>query len=206
MLSVGDILRREREKKGLTFKQIEKEIRVREKFLQAIEKNEWQLFSSRVYISGIIKNYSQFLGLDYKKMLAFFRREYERKEETGFKERVSRTYLTSDTKQIFFRGIIFIFIIVLIYFAYQIALYILPPKIIIISPKEAVFKHVDSVKISGKTEKEAVITIFGDRIYQDKNGVFEYSFPLQKGKNELVIEVTGANGKKSVSKKIFFSE
>lgn len=206
MLSVGDILRREREKKGLAFKQIEKEIRVREKFLQAIEKNEWQLFSSKVYISGIIKNYSQFLGLDYKKMLAFFRREYERKEETGFKERVSRAYLTSDTKQIFFRGVVFIFIIVLIYFSYQIALYILPPKIIIVSPKETAFKHVDSVKISGKTEREAVITIFGDRIYQDKNGVFEYSFPLQKGKNELIIEVTGANGKKNISKKTFISE
>lgn len=206
MLSVGDILRKEREKKGLVFKQIEKEIRVREKFLQAIERNEWQMFSSKVYISGIIKNYSQFLGLDYKKMLAFFRREYERTEEAGFKEQVSQTYLISETKRMFFRGTVFIFIVALIYFAYQLTLYMLPPKIIITFPKETVFKHVDSVKIAGKTEKEAVITIFGDRIYQDKNGVFEYSFPLQKGKNELVIEAIGANGKKSVSKKTFISE
>lgn len=206
MLSVGDILRREREKKGLTFKQIEKEIRVREKFLQAIEKNEWQLFSSNIYISGIIKNYSQFLGLDYKKMLAFFRREYERTEETGFKERVSKSHLTSETKRAFFWGAAALILCVGAYFIYQIALYLLPPKIVIISPKETTIKHEESVRIVGKTEKEAVITIFGDRIYQDKNGMFEYSFPLQKGKNELIIEATGANGKKSVSKKTFISE
>ena len=80
MLSVGEILKKQRKKKGLTLLEVEKKIKVRLKFLKAIEDNNWS-FSSKVYISGIIKNYAQFLDLDKDKVLAFFRRDYEKNDE-----------------------------------------------------------------------------------------------------------------------------
>jgi hypothetical protein len=35
---------------------------------------------------------------------------------------------------------------------------------------------------------------------------FEYNFPLKKEHNELIIELVGANGKKTVFKKIFYKK
>ncbi|MBI4009457.1 helix-turn-helix domain-containing protein, partial [Candidatus Roizmanbacteria bacterium] len=64
MLSVGEILKKHREKLGIKLSEVEKQIRIREKFLRAIEENDWNIFTSKIYISGIIKNYSQYLGLD----------------------------------------------------------------------------------------------------------------------------------------------
>lgn len=204
MLSVGELLRTEREKKGLTLKQVEKSIKVREKFLQAIENNNWNIFSSKIYITGIIKNYAHFLGLNEEKLIAFFRREYAKKDELKFQQKVKSSHLNPESRKYAFLGLGIIFFLFFIYFGYQILLYISPPKVNIISPKqgEQIFKA-DRIRIIGKTEKEASIIIFGERVYQNKDGIFEYDFPLKQGNNEFIAEVTGANGKKTIFRRTF---
>jgi len=90
-----------------------------------------------------------------------------------------------------------------VYFGYQLKLYFSPPNLIILAPQKTTFVIENNIKVVGKTDKEAAVTIFGERVYQDKNGVFVYNFPLKIGTNELVIEIVGANGKKNTIKKIY---
>lgn len=206
MLTVGEILRTTREKKNLTLLQVEKHSRIRAKFLNAIEENNWSSFTSKIYITGLIKNYAKFLGLDEDKMLAFFRRDYERAEDTHFKPRISIKSLRPETRTILYIGLFLVFLLFSLYFGYQVKVYITPPQVTVVSPQKTIFRSTSRIHIVGKTEKEATINIFGDRVYQNKEGVFEYDFPIQKGKNELVIEVTGANGKKTVYKKTYVLE
>lgn len=203
MLSVGGILSRERKRLGLTLKEVEKSTRIREKFLQALEENEWTEFSSKIYIVGLIKNYSQFLNLDKDKMIAYFRRDYERLEEVKFKRRVESKYFTSETRKIILGGIILLLLVFAGYFGYQVYLYLLPPTIMVNSPTNTIFRSVDRIQVRGKTEKDATIFIFGERVYPDESGNFMYDFPLQKGENTLKIEVTGANGKKNTFERKF---
>jgi len=203
MLSVGKLLKDARERKKLTLRDVEKRIKVRERFIHALEEDQWSSFTSRIYVTGILKNYSRFLGLDERKILAFFRREYERIEEIKFKEKVSTNYFSSDSKKAIISGFIFICVLLVGYFSYQLFQYFKPPTVQIISPTTTTFKRDRTVKIVGKTEKEAVITIMGERIYQNKEGVFEYIMPLKQKENALSIEVVGANGKKTVLEKIF---
>lgn len=204
MRTVGEILQEEREKQEISLKDVEKSIRVREKFLAAIEKNDWSMFSSKTYVAGIIKNYASFLKLDPDKILAFFRREYELKEEGAFKRRISSKYLTPQTKKYITSVIVLIFLLFISYFGYQIHLFLTPPKVEILSPKETKFRKEEKITIVGKTEREAAVSIFQERVYPNSEGVFTYVFPLSAGKNILVIEVVGGNGKKTVVRKEFF--
>lgn len=203
MLTVGEILKKTREKQGIQLSDVEKKIKVRSKFLDAIENNKWDMFSSKIYIAGIIKNYSEYLGLDPKKLLAFFRRDYERKEDVRFKTRISSRYLTPETRRIVLIIITLIILFFGLYFGYQLKQYFSPPTLTILSPKTTTFVIEDRVKVVGKTDKDAAVTIFGERVYQDKNGVFTYDFPLKTGKNELTIEIVGANGKKTTIQKTY---
>ena len=206
MLSVGEMLRKRREETGITLKQIEKEIRVREKFLRFIEENDWQYFASKVYIIGIIKTYSNALGLDPAKMLAYFRRDYEKHEDLRFKKRVNDSSFNLETKKIIMGVVAGIILIFSAYFTYQVKLYLTPPSITILKPDQTTLRNMEKVQIMGKTEKEANIVIFGDKVFVDSEGVFTYDFPLKKGQNTFIIEVTGANGKKSILKKQFLLE
>jgi len=203
MLSVGKLLKDARERKKLSLHDIEKKIKVREQFLRALEEDRWELFTSRIYATGILKNYARFLGLDERKILAFFRREYERIEEIRFKERVSTSYLSSDSKKTIIAGFIFICVIFIGYFSYQLFQYFKPPAVEILSPLNNTFKRELTVTIIGKTEKEAVVSIMGERIYQNSEGIFEYIMPLKQKDNLLSIEVVGANGKKTIIEKRF---
>lgn len=203
MFSVGQILKQEREKKGLSLAQVEKALRVREKFLKALEENDWTQFPSKVYISGIITNYAKYLQLDPKRVSAFFRRDYERHEELRFKRKVQAHYLRPQTKRYALAGVIVIFLFFVAYFSYQVKLYMTPPEVSLLAPKTSTFYNTEKIKVIGQTEKEASITVLGERVYPDKDGKFEYELPLKNGKNEFVAEIIGANGKKTIFRKTF---
>jgi len=204
MITAGEILKNQRIKKNFSLAEISKKTKIKEKYLVALESNNWNFFESPVYIEGLIKNYARFLGLNYKKVLPFFYRDYEGEEKITFRKPISEKYFTLGIKNIFTFMIITIFFIFTLYFAYQIKIFLSPPKIVILSPKNDIFYNERLIKIVGKTEKEATVTIFGEKIYPNEEGIFEYVFPLKKGKNELIIEVEGANGRKTTFKKNFY--
>lgn len=203
MLSVGEILKKERINKGLTLSIIEKQLKVREKFIRAIEENNWDFFSSKIYITGILKNYSRILGLEPKRVLAFFRRDYERKEEVKFKAKVSSSDLTSESKKFFRLAAIASLMLFVVYFGYQLRLYFSPPDLTIIAPKSSNFTTEDKIKIIGKTDKDAILNVVNQRVYLKADGTFEYDFPLKEGSNKIIFELTGANGKQTTVEKIF---
>jgi cytoskeletal protein RodZ len=203
MTTVGQILKKQRENKGLTLFDVEKQIKIREKYLRAVEDNNWNYFSSKIYIVGILKNYSRLLGLDSKKILAFFRRDYDHHEDIKFKERISSSNLTPESKRVFRIITIISFLAIFSYFGYQLRLYFLPPNIMIISPKTIDFTTETKIKILGKTEKDTMVVINGNREYTNSNGEVEYDLFLKEGNNKIIIELTGANGKKTVVEKIF---
>ena len=206
MLSVGSVLRKERRRLGLSLEDVEKKTRIRKKYLEAIEDNDWSAFASKVYVTGLIKNYSKFFDLDEEKMAAYFRRDYERREEVKFKKRVEQKYFKSERKRIVIVLLMLIFLGFASYFGYQLSLYFKPPTIELLAPEERVFRSAERVTIQGKTENDATVRIFEDRVFQNEQGIFEYDFPLQEGKNTLIIQVTGANGRETRLEEVFILE
>lgn len=73
MPTVGEILRSEREKKGLSIKDIEKATSIRALYLTAIEDDNYGVIPGEVYLKGFIRNYANHLGLDAKELLNLYR-------------------------------------------------------------------------------------------------------------------------------------
>lgn len=203
MLTTGEILKRERHHAKLTLEEVERATRIRKKNLEAIEKNDWKQFPSKTYILGVIKSYGKFLGLDEEKLSAFFRREYGKKDDLRFKRKINKHFLVPQTKKVFRLAILFIITIFIFYFGYQLKLYLSPPRLIILSPTKTIFKRESRFDLIGQTEKETIITVNGERVYLDSQNKFRITLPLTKEKNEVTIEATGANGKKTTVKKVF---
>ncbi|WP_037325098.1 helix-turn-helix domain-containing protein [Anaerovibrio sp. RM50] len=72
---LGDTLRREREKQGLTIKDIENETSIRSLYIEAIEKGDYDHLPSDVYTKGFIRNYAKALNLDSAPLLQEFNSE-----------------------------------------------------------------------------------------------------------------------------------
>jgi len=132
-----------------------------------------------------------------QKAIAYFDRDYEKIEEMRFSHKIPSEYLTPQTKKVFFIIVATIFILFFGYFTLQLKNYFSPPKVVILSPKTQIIKKGNAVNILGRTDKDAVITIAKERVFQSEEGIFEYKYPLHQGKNSVTIEVVGANGRKT---------
>lgn len=60
----GEILRAEREKRGLSLVEVENTTKIRAKYLEALENDAYQEIPGEVYRLGFLRNYARFLGID----------------------------------------------------------------------------------------------------------------------------------------------
>lgn len=73
METVGELLRAEREKKGLSIKEIESAISIRALYINAIEEGNYSIVPGEVYLKGFIRNYANYLGLNGQEVVASYR-------------------------------------------------------------------------------------------------------------------------------------
>jgi cytoskeletal protein RodZ len=73
MDTVGNVLRNEREKKGLSIKDIENATSIRALYINAIEENDFKVIPGEVYVKGFIRNYAGYLGLDPQKIMDIYK-------------------------------------------------------------------------------------------------------------------------------------
>jgi len=69
MNELGHILREARETKGLTLAEVENDIRINARFLEALETGDYAVLPTQVHIRGFLRNYARFLGLDPQPLL-----------------------------------------------------------------------------------------------------------------------------------------
>lgn len=206
MLTVGELLYRVRKKKNVTLEDASKATRIQQKYLIAVEKNDWSVFTSKVYISGVIRTYADYLDLDPGNVLAYFRRDYEKTEEIKFRKKLPSLTFLPETRKIVIAALSTVIFFFLTYFGFQFYLFLSPPDVKILAPQQDIFRNTPKITIIGQTQKESKIKIFNEEIFPDDQGMFQYEFPLQKGTNSIEIHVTGANGKETVVNKQYVLE
>ena len=72
---VGDILRREREKQGLTIADIEQGTSIRRLYIEHIERGNIAELPGMVYAKGFVRNYAKFLHMDAEMLVQQFAEE-----------------------------------------------------------------------------------------------------------------------------------
>lgn len=70
---LGPILRARREELGLTYGDITAQIRVKERYLEAIENEAWENLPPPAFVRGFIRSYARVLGLPEERLVALYR-------------------------------------------------------------------------------------------------------------------------------------
>ena len=66
MTQLGEELRRERMRRGLTYKDVEQRLHIRSAYLEALEEGNYDIIPGHVYTKGFIRNYGKHLLVIYK--------------------------------------------------------------------------------------------------------------------------------------------
>ena len=73
MGQLGELLKEARQSKGVSLEKVEEELRIRTKYLQALEEEDFSIMPSEVYIKGFLRNYAIYLGLDAEEVRALYK-------------------------------------------------------------------------------------------------------------------------------------
>jgi cytoskeletal protein RodZ len=72
---LGEVLRAAREAKGVDLRRVERETKIRERYLAALESGDYRDLPGSVYTKGFLRNYGSYLGLDPEYLIDLYRLE-----------------------------------------------------------------------------------------------------------------------------------
>ncbi|RNC28981.1 MAG: Cytoskeleton protein RodZ [Candidatus Dichloromethanomonas elyunquensis] len=79
MAGEGKILQDAREKKGLTLKNVEEEIKIRIMYLEALENEQYEILPGTAYTKGFLRTYSKHLELNSAHIIDLFNSSFQQK-------------------------------------------------------------------------------------------------------------------------------
>jgi len=103
MKDIGNFLREKREEKGISLTEVEKDLRIRKKYLHALEEGNVEMFPGKTYIMGYLRNYSKYLGMDEEninQIIQAYSDVKKQKDDEG-KTKDNKIYLRTKDRSIF---------------------------------------------------------------------------------------------------------
>lgn len=200
MKTLGEIIKNKRSERKLSIEEVEKAIKIRKKYLVAIEDGDYDNLPPAAFTRGFIKNYSDFLELDSPTLLALYRREFDELKDKrllpkGMSSSEGTFWKITPTRV----TIVLVVLIALGFFTYLFSQYSNlagAPPLVILKPGENSVITAKEVEILGKTDLDAVVRING-QVVNNNNGNFSQILQLSDGINTIVINSAARNGKSS---------
>jgi len=201
---LGDVLRAAREAKGVDLPRVERETKIRERYLSALERGEYRELPGSVYTKGFLRNYGAYLGLDPEYLIDLYRLESaslaaERPRVPApprpLATRRNRTFVVTP-------GAVVAAILTLMvgafvaWIGYEFVSFARQPELRITDPAGNVSAHTElNILVRGVTEPNATITVGNLRenptVRADADGNFEVTLALVPGSN--VMELTASD-------------
>jgi len=202
---LGDQMRAQRERMGLTLEQAAEDTRIREKFIKALENGDYNSLPGAVYTKGFLRNYAEYLGLEPDELVAIYQ------QERGIPEppRSFEPMRPIMRRNLILTPAILVPVLVLLgvsgflgYLYYQFTTFAVPPRIEVFDPPDDSVTQTGEYTIRGRTVPDARITIRvfpGPETLADlrpsADGSFTVKVPLKPGSNHIEVQVLDATGK-----------
>lgn len=199
MIRIGDKLKEERKRQGLSLEQVAKATKIRPSFLEAIEKGDYARLPGSSYTPGFVKNYIEFLGLPLRDSMAMFRREFNEKEYLGIvpDSFVAKEEIPLKTVRLnrAIALVVTIVIVIIFYLFYQYRSAFFAPSLSVAAPTERSVIAAQSVMVSGITDPNTTVTINNLPAFVDNSGHFTKEIPVFPGASTVVVKSVNSFGR-----------
>jgi cytoskeletal protein RodZ len=200
MVRLGNLLHQHRLRKKLSLEEVARGTKIKQTFLAAIERGEYHKLPSPAYAKGFVINYAAYLGLPRAEVIALFRREFDEKRaykvlpDSLTKHQAFGRHIKIQESLLIIGLLVFLFVGFLL-FQYR-AAFISPP-LRITSPEQSAMVG-QEVTVSGKTDREASVTVNNEAVSLNSQGEFVKRVSLFPGKTTIIISAKNRFGKETI--------
>ncbi len=208
MNTVGELLKNARLEKNITLDQIATYTKIRKKYLEAIEENNFGNLPSAAFTKGFLNTYSKIVGVNAQTILAIFRRDFDQDERGHIIPRSLinpvKPAMPGITPSMLTIGLSVVAGTLIIgFFVRQIILFSSSPPLAVIEPAENTIL-ISPVVVRGTTDPEANVTINNRSVTVSQTGEFITDAVLDPGQHTLVVTSVGRSGKKTTVERVIY--
>jgi len=213
---LGKTLSSARAKKDISLEKAEVDTKVRLKYLEALEKDDYLNMPPDVYNIGFLTRYAEYLGLNVKKCVNTFLEEKKVQEQIkknkfsfikeknmllnpGNPEKFRHRLKFVVTPQMFVSLLVALVVVgILGYIWFQVKSFAAAPELELNNPAEQIVVSTDTIDVVGKTDPTAILSINDQLVSIDEEGNFKQAVKLNKGINEIEIKAQNKAEKETV--------
>jgi cytoskeletal protein RodZ len=184
--TLGQVFKRYRESEGLKIAQIEKDLKISHRMIEALEADNYKVLPDDLYVKNIIKSYARYLELDYNRLLSLYSLAKEQAPRpTEIKAKPVKVLLTPQRV----RNVIIALVVLILfgYLSWQLFQIFDAPDLTVFQPEKDAVITQNYIEVKGKSEKEARVYINDKEVFLNANGEFQATLDLQKGLNLITI-------------------
>lgn len=208
--TLGEKLKQYRCDRRISLNEAAKNTNIQVKYLESLEKSDYDNLPPDVYSKGFLRTYAEYLGISPKKAVNLFEKEKgiqknirkEPENKKGEKRlKISRFIITP---KIIGSSIVSVVVLLAFFYLYsEFDNFVSTPRLVIKRPLLTHETISDShIYFEGVTDKDNEIMINGKKIMVNDQGVFSSDVSLQRGVNVIVVKAINRFEKES--KKEFF--
>lgn len=204
MKTAGELLKDKRILKELSLEDVAAKTKIKLDYLVAIENSDFSSLPSSTFAKGFLRNYATYLHLNSDTIIAMFRRDFA---ENNKGEIIPRGLVAPlGSKPRFFTvTLILVSIATVVFLGFlgvQLASWWSYPKLKLIQPQNG-DTYGEKVTIKGSSDKDATVSINGQKVILDQNGGFTLDLVLSAGTQSVLVESTNRQGKARLLKRTF---
>lgn len=202
--TLGEYLLACRKRLGLELATVAKVSQVQPKFLEALEKGDYAVLPSAVYVRGFLRSLALVYRVSAGKLLEAFTAEYEiarnmHLESPGsIRSPFVLPRFIFSPKTLVVAGVSAIGFLSLTYLYFQVSSLRQPPMLEVYSPENDRLADSSLLLVHGKTESGATVYLNNQPIVVDAGGEFRENLSLAPGANLLVIRAVNKFQKETV--------
>lgn len=202
--TIGEILREERERHRVSLVDLAKRTRIRERYLKALEQNQFDQLPASTFVKGYIRTYAQLFGFDHQPLIAILRRDFKESAKGRLiplefiKPLLRKRVIWQRPIALVFAGVLLLLATIGAYVGVQWYHLSQPPNLNVIEPENDAAVSARAV-VRGVTESDVLVTVNDQPVALQPNGSFETEILLtREGLNTLTVKALDRRGKANV--------
>jgi len=197
MKTVGEIIKDARLKKRFSKEDLEDKTKIKQEFIDLIEKEKWDKLPDFPTVQGFVRTISKTLDLNEDAVIAVLRRDHPPMHGRVNPKPDVTDKFTWSPKATFIVGISVVIILILGYLGIQYKKFVSPPKLEITMPEENKIVNELEIEIKGKTTPDSIVLANNQPIIVDADGNFYSKLLISDKTKEIEVKAISRSGKET---------
>ncbi|MBI2268025.1 MAG: helix-turn-helix domain-containing protein [Candidatus Blackburnbacteria bacterium] len=193
MRTAGTLLQQKREEKNISLEFVANRTKIKEKFLEALERSDWSSLPNFTVTQGFARSYATTVGADPDLVLALLRRDFPKiltqrvLKEISMSDRFVWTPRATVVSVTLLATVAVVFYLVRQYF-----LFVSPPYL-----EVTAIRSEKGVVVSGKTSSFATLEVNNKPVLVGQDGVFSLNLEESEVGQTVAVKALSRNGKET---------